>query len=159
MRGLFAKIAALIAAMPRAVWRWALVAGEWVSRLVFEQPAAGAEIAPLENEAVVDQRQPDPALADIRAVAAMLQRDQMPPPDLLSRIKDQHMQWLVACSNAMLASIVSADDKSLRDHVAGRKALRCVLITDPETVAAYRRPVMTHEGMADEDTLAWQPAH
>lgn len=154
MRTIFAKIAELIAAVPRMVWRRVMEGGEWIGRL-FAEPAPATPVMPAEP---APEPKPDDGLADIRAVAAMLRRDQMPPPDLLARIPDERMHWLTACSDAMLSSIVRADDKALRDHVAGRKAIRGVLITDPETVAAYRRPVVTDLGVVDEDDLAWMPA-
>lgn len=157
MRALFMKIVALLAAMPRAVLRRVIEAGQWVSRLVFEQPTAGAAIPPVENESVVEQRREDKSIASIREAARALRTGQVPPQDVLSRIRQDHVDWLLACSPAMLVSIERADAKALRDHIAGRKSLRGVLITDPATIAEYRRPVMTHEGIADEYT-AWQPA-
>jgi hypothetical protein len=138
--------------MPKLIWKRVLEGGEWVSRL-FAEPAS-----PVLPDQPAPELKPDDGLADIRAVAAMLRRDQMPPPDLLARISDERMRWLTACTDKMLASIVAADDKSLREHVAGRRAIRGVLITDPETVAAYRRPVATDAGIVDEDDLAWAPA-
>lgn len=157
MRAIFAKIAALLAAMPRAVVRWTLEAGKWVSRLVFEQPLTAAMPAPLEKEAAEDQRE-DKSIAAIREAARALRAGQVPAQDVLSQISGPHIEWLLACSPQMLVSIERADTKALRDHIAGRKSLRGVLITDPATVATYRRPVMTDSGMVDEDDLAWQPA-
>lgn len=161
MKSFFAAIARALAAMPKFVMRRVLEAGEWITRLVAEPAPRVAE--PMAEVAAIEQREADQSLADIRAVAAAIRADRIPSPDLLGRISDDHMKWLIACSDDMLTSIVRADDKSLRDHVAGRKSIRGVLITDPETVAEYDRlyrttPVLDALKRNDDADLAWAPA-
>jgi len=160
MRAIFAAIARMLASMPRLVFQRVLEAGEWITKWIAQAPPPAAP-DPVAEVAAVEQREADQDLADIRSVAASMRAQRIPSPDLLGRIPDDHMRWLIACSGSMLTSIIKADDKSLRDHIAGRKSIRGVLITDPATVAEFDRvyretPAL--DALKRDDDLAWAPA-
>ena len=90
----------------------------------------------------------DAEMAVVRAVADCVMRDQIPSPDLSGKIPQQQFDWLCACSNDMLRTIIRADDKSLRDHVRGRRSLRGVLVNDVDTVQAFLQSAPTETELA-----------
>lgn len=163
MRALFAKIAAILASMPRMVMTRVLQAGEWVTKWVAQAPPAAAP-DPVAEVAAVEQREADQGLAAIRTVAGMLMHDRIAPPELTGNMSDLQFEWLVRCDKRMWASIVAADDASLRAHVMGRRNIKGVLTCHPEALADHDRAQAADERVQawkeeDQQEYGWPPAY
>lgn len=151
MKSFVAAIARILAALAQWTVQKVLVAGEWVWSLVRKPTPAPASIPdgdlspPMSEAALQAKAAGDAALAydvemaDIRIVAAHIRSGLIPSPEISGRISEKHYDWLLACTDNMLDTIVKAQQQDLRAHVQGRKSLRGVLITDPATVREFVR--------------------
>lgn len=163
MKAIFAAIARVLASMPRLVMQKVLEAGQWVTRWVSQAPPA-MPVDPVAEVAVAEQREADQGLAAIRTVAAMLMNDRIASPELTGAMTDLQFEWLVRCDRQMWASIVAADDKSLRNHVMGRKSIKGVLTCHPEALADHDRAQAADERVQawaakDQEEFGWPPAY
>jgi hypothetical protein len=141
MRSFIAAVARIMSAMTKATGRWIRRAGEWFYEML---PSGGGSAAPMAMEPelqVVATQESDQQVANLRAVAAMMAADKIPDPSLTGRLSDLELRWLCTCDRAMLTSIVRADDKAVRDHVAGRKSIRGVVAHDEAVIAALENAI------------------
>lgn len=153
MRSILSRIAAAIRAFTARMGTWVKEGGRWVYRMLTPPTAP---IEPAGNEPASEaQADADEHTAAVRAIAAHLLNRQIPDPALSGKITEDQFDWLLACTPAMLKSIVAAKDKELRDHIRNRKAIRGVLINEPSTVAMFTEELTDEEGHA---VSAWAPA-
>jgi hypothetical protein len=151
MKSIVAAIARALASLAQFVVEKVWIAGAWVWSLVRKPTPAPASIPdgdlspPMSEAALQAKAAGDAALAydvemaDIRIVAAHIRKGIIPSPEISGRISERHYDWLLACTDSMLDTIVKSKQQELRDHVMGRKSLRGVLITDPATVREFVR--------------------
>jgi len=155
MRSILAAIARVLRAMPRFVYQRMLIAGEWVARLV-AVPADPVPDAGTVPAAAIAQAEDDEHTKAVRAIAAHLVNRQIPSPTLSGAVSESEFDWLLACTPAMLRSIIAADNVALRDHIRNRKAIRGVLINDARVVEAFVADLTDENGRDVES--AWVPS-
>lgn len=97
----------------------------------------------------------------VRALAAQLQSDGVPSPDLMAALPPHVVRWLSVCDDMMLRSIAKSSDDEIHAHVRGRRHLRGVVCSDTESVDAYIKEMMDDEDIPEEElksAMAWLPA-
>jgi hypothetical protein len=137
MKAILAKIAAVLAAMPRLVWERVRIGGDWVMRLVAKPAMPMPAPEPVENESDLVEQEWAEQLAAIREIATLLQAGRYPAPELAGQLSEMRLKWLGVLPDEMLQKVAQASDEALKAHVLGRKAIRGVLRADREAVDAW----------------------
>lgn len=118
MQRFLAILAALMATLPRYVWRAVTEAGKTVMRLFVEAPSP----APAPRVAPVQQAQDD--YDSVKNLAKTLLAGQQPTADALKAMPEQTFAWLKALDRQGLAKVALADVAVLRAHMRGGAPMR-----------------------------------
>lgn len=137
MQRFLAILAAVMAALPRYVWRAVTEAGKTVMRLFVEPPAP----APVPRVAPVAQAQDDHD--SVKALAKTLLAGKQPSAEALGKMPEQTFKWLKALDRNGLAKVAVADVAVLRGHLRGGAPMRGLVPYDKaaiDDVTKARKP-------------------
>jgi len=122
MRGLIARVAAILRAMPRFVMEQVREAGRMVWRLVAKAPPA--EPAPsIDLREHTDVEEED---RQIRHVAGVLVQGRELKPDDIKGMPEVTVKWLQRLDRSALVKILATDKEQLRAHTRGRALIKGV---------------------------------
>lgn len=79
----------------------------------------------------------DPRIEKIKCIAAARLSRKPVPAVLTIGMSEPRREWLLALDTTMLLSLSMASQHQIREHLAGRKAIKGLLAADPASVAAY----------------------
>jgi hypothetical protein len=122
---------------------------------LFSLRLPGIEIVnpePVADNVVVLKPVLEPRIQAIRKIASLRLAKQHVPLDLLAHLSDARIEWIKALDVQMLLLLSQSSQHRIREHIAGRRAIRGVLAADMESVKAYKEavkpkvPVIDHEG-------------
>lgn len=128
MQKFFAIVAAIMAALPKFVWRAVMEGGKQVMRLFAEPPAP----APAPRVAPVQQAQDD--YDSVRSLAKDLMLGKQPTPEALKALPEQTFKWLSALDRNGLAQVAVADVAKLRAHMRRGAPIRGLVPYDKAAI-------------------------
>lgn len=128
MQRFLAILAAVMAALPRYVWRMVTEGGKAVMRLFVEPPAP----APAPRVAPVAQAQDD--YDSVRSLAKDLMLGKQPTQGALAKMPEQTFAWLSALDKQGLAKVAVADVAKLRAHMRGGAPIRGLVPYDKDAI-------------------------
>lgn len=116
---------------------------------LFRRPAAPPAPEPVVDNVVKLKPVLDSKVQAIRKIATLRLARKAVPWELLDGLSDARVEWLRALDVQMLLKLSRASQHRIREHLAGRRAIRGVLAADPESVKAYKEAMKPRISVVD----------